>query len=320
MIGISVPVSLIVSLLFFYLFDVSINVISLAGLIVGIGLMIDNSIIVIDNIVQHVERKDAALVKASARATVEVIGPLISSALTTCAVFVPLIFLGGIAGALFYDQALSISIGLASSLIVSVTLIPVMYVVFTGTGKRTLSVKIPGGGFWAMTHAYKKGYDWVLNNRKTFVGMTILLLLAGAIAYIMLDKERFPSMGQSEVIAVIDWNKNITKAENGRRVEALIHDNDSLIQMVSAMVGEQWYLMDHTANLSGTQANIYFQCKNQGDLDLFIRHFESWMHRHYPRAVYNLSPPANMFERVFGSNQPPLQVRLTSTGTASLKR
>lgn len=311
LIGISVPVSLIVSFLFFYLFDISINVISLSGLIVGLGLMIDNSIIVIDNIVQHAERKDTSLVNASANATIEVIGPLITSALTTCAVFVPLIFLGGIAGALFYDQALSISIGLASSFIISITLIPVLYVVFA---KKNFSAEVKHGGLGAMTNLYEKGFHWVDNNRKTFISLTLLLLISGVAAYFMLDKERFPAFDQTEVIAEIDWNQNITKVENGKRVTALIQDYDSLLQSVSAMVGEQWYLIDQSSSLSGTQANIYFQCRNQDDLQKFKISFENWMRRHYPVAAYKLNPTVNMFERVFGSNQPPLQVRLASTG------
>ncbi|MEM6805206.1 MAG: efflux RND transporter permease subunit, partial [Bacteroidota bacterium] len=110
LIGISIPFSLFLSLLFFYFLKISINIISLSGLILGIGLMIDNAIIVIDNISQYIGRglsRDEACVKG----TNEVIRPLVSSTLTTSAVFFPLIFLSGISGALFWDQALAVSIG-----------------------------------------------------------------------------------------------------------------------------------------------------------------------------------------------------------------
>ncbi|GAO30658.1 efflux RND transporter permease subunit [Geofilum rubicundum] len=130
LIGISIPAALIISLLFFHLVGISINIISLSGLILGVGMMIDNSIIVIDNITQHTERGES-LARACIKGTNEIFRPLISSVLTTCAVFIPLIFLSGISGALFYDQALSVAIGLVSSLIVSITLIPVLYHLFS---------------------------------------------------------------------------------------------------------------------------------------------------------------------------------------------
>jgi multidrug efflux pump subunit AcrB len=123
LIALSVPTALIISLLFFNLTGLSLNIISLSGLILGVGMMIDNSIIVIDNITQHIERGHP-LHEACIRGTNEVIRPLISSVLTTCAVFIPLIFLSGIAGALFYDQAIAVASGLAASLVVSITLIP----------------------------------------------------------------------------------------------------------------------------------------------------------------------------------------------------
>ena len=114
-IGFSIPATLVISLLFFYVVGLSINIISLAGLILGIGMMIDNSIVVIENITQWIDR-GLSLVDACIKGTNEIITPLISSVLTTCAVFIPLIFLSGISGALFYDQAIAIVIGQGVSL------------------------------------------------------------------------------------------------------------------------------------------------------------------------------------------------------------
>ncbi len=130
LIGLTIPVSIIISILVFFLAGLSINIISLSGLVLGVGMMIDNSIIVIDNIDQHY--KDKALDEACIAGTNEIIRPLLSSVLTTCAVFLPLIFLSGIAGELFYDQAIAVTIGLMISFIVSITLLPVYFRVFHG--------------------------------------------------------------------------------------------------------------------------------------------------------------------------------------------
>ena len=134
-IGFSIPATLVISLLFFYLVGLSINIISLAGLILGIGMMIDNSIVVIENITQWIDR-GLKLTDACVKGTNEVITPLISSVLVTCAVFIPLIFLSGISGALFYDQAIAIVIGQGVSLLVGVTLLPTIYYLLYKNGKE----------------------------------------------------------------------------------------------------------------------------------------------------------------------------------------
>lgn len=120
---ISIPLSLILTLLCFYLMGISLNIISLSGLILGVGMIVDNAIIVIDNIRQKGKATDNNIVDA----VKEVIMPMLSSVLTTCSVFIPLIFLSGTAGALFYDQAMGISIALFCSLAVAALVVPVYY-------------------------------------------------------------------------------------------------------------------------------------------------------------------------------------------------
>ncbi|MEG0500132.1 MAG: efflux RND transporter permease subunit, partial [Rikenellaceae bacterium] len=102
LITITIPLSLIITLLTFHLMGITINIISLSGLVLGMGMMVDNSIIVIDNVTQHWQR-GLPLKDAIAKATGEVFTPMLSSVLTTCSVFLPLIFLSGVAGSLFYD-------------------------------------------------------------------------------------------------------------------------------------------------------------------------------------------------------------------------
>src|SRR5690606_12464519 len=122
----SIFVSLIVSLLFLYTFHVSLNIVSLTGLILALGMMIDNSIIVTDNIGQY-RRKGMDIDEACIRGTNEVIAPMLSSSLTTIAVFIPLVFMSGIAGAVFFDQAFSVTVGLLVSYLTGIILLPVLY-------------------------------------------------------------------------------------------------------------------------------------------------------------------------------------------------
>src|SRR5690606_34500582 len=127
--GISLPVSLLASFLLFYLFNISINVISLSGLALGLGMLIDNAIIVMENITRK-RREGLPLFEACVQGVNEVMSALISSVLPTLAVFVPLVFLSGTAGALFYDQAVSVAAILGVSLMVAFILLPLLYMLF----------------------------------------------------------------------------------------------------------------------------------------------------------------------------------------------
>ncbi len=230
LIGISIPVALIISLLFFYLAGLSINIISLSGLVLGVGMMIDNSIIVIDNITQHRQRKfqtpkppttpeptgtkgtigtkgttetpgtpetprNPSLLQhlntACTNGTNEVIRPLITSVLTTCAVFIPLIFMKGMAGALFFDQAIAVSIGLGVSLIVSITLLPTLYRLFyKGTNKDSvINKKQPLYYYW-----YESGLKFVLRKGYFFVVVVLSMLVLAVIFWFWLPVTQFPVM------------------------------------------------------------------------------------------------------------------------------
>ena len=125
-IGLSMVVSLIISFLFFYLCKMSLNIISISGLILALGMMIDSSIIVTENITQY-RTRGYSLEEACNKGTTEVITPMLSSTFTTIAVFVPLVFMSGIAGAIFFDQAFAVTVGLMVSYFTGIMLLPVLY-------------------------------------------------------------------------------------------------------------------------------------------------------------------------------------------------
>ena len=130
-ISVSIPVSVIATFNLMYANDISLNMMSLGGIALAVGLLVDNSIVVLENIDRHKKHKqklnvDDADALAASQGTKEVSGAIVASTLTTMAVFVPLIFVEGIAGQLFRDQALTVSFALAASLVVALTLIPAM--------------------------------------------------------------------------------------------------------------------------------------------------------------------------------------------------
>lgn len=124
-ISISIPVSIIATFNLMYANDISLNIMSLGGIALAIGLLVDNSIVVLENIDRHkAKTKDFKL--AAALGTKEVSMAIIASTLTTMAVFFPLVFVEGIAGQLFADQALTVTFALAASLLVALSLIPML--------------------------------------------------------------------------------------------------------------------------------------------------------------------------------------------------
>ncbi len=124
-ISISIPVSIIATFNLMYGNDISLNIMSLGGIALAIGLLVDNSIVVLENIDRH-KKTEKNVAVAAAKGTKEVSMAIVASTLTTMAVFFPLVFVDGIAGQLFSDQALTVTFALLTSLIVALSIIPMM--------------------------------------------------------------------------------------------------------------------------------------------------------------------------------------------------
>ncbi len=124
-VGIAIPVSVIGTFLLMYTNNISLNIMSLGGIALAVGMLVDNSIVVLENIVRKKEQGQG-IVEAAQNGTTEVGSAVVAATLTTIAVFFPMVFISGIAGQLFRDQALTVTFALVFSLIVALTLIPML--------------------------------------------------------------------------------------------------------------------------------------------------------------------------------------------------
>ncbi len=124
-IGISIPISVVATFFLMYVWGISLNIMSLGGLTLGIGLLVDNSIVVLEAI-QRKREEGLGVVEAATVGASEVGQAVIASTMTTVCVFVPIVFVEGVAGQLFGDQALTVTFSLTVSLIVALTLIPML--------------------------------------------------------------------------------------------------------------------------------------------------------------------------------------------------
>ncbi len=314
LIGISIPVSLVVTLLFFYLAGLTVNIVSLSGMILGIGMMIDNAIIVVDNIHQY-RTRGTGLVQACIRGTNEVFRPMLSAVLTTCAVFIPLIFIGGISGALFYDQAVAVAIGLFVSLLVSVTLLPVYYHLLYRKRTARGNTSVPGR---ISRLNYEKLYEKVLFltfRRQGQVWIMVLLMLAGTVyLFYHLKKEKFPPLTKSEVMLSIDWNERVTPEENNRRVGQLLEGCGDYISYSTVLTGKQQFLLDRHMPGSAAEAMVYLEAAGPGMLDSLQRQLNRMLADGYPSAVWRFEETENVFEMIFSGDEPALEARLRYAG------
>ena len=289
-IAISIPSSLLISILLLYLLNISINIISLSGLVLGVGLMIDNAIIVIDNITQKAENH--TIFQAVTKGTVEVVSPLISSALTTISVFIPLIFLSGIAGALFYDQAISVSVGLLTSILVSTILIPVIFFLLARQNTFLLQKK-------NITDAYyDKGYQYFHHRKKVvfaIAGAGILLL--GLVAII--PQQKLPGLTQTDTILNIEWKQAVNLSENQRRIDSLLHQIPEAITYI-AYSGKQDFILKKQKQQSQNQSRLYINTSSNDNLKRLKKKITKALQH---KAFFEFQPADNVFNYIFGNNK-----------------
>ncbi|QZE13378.1 efflux RND transporter permease subunit [Halosquirtibacter laminarini] len=312
LIGVSVPISLVISLLLFYLLGISINIISLSGLILGVGMMIDNSIIVIDNISQRISMGES-LMEGVSKGTHEVIRPLIASVLTTCAVFLPLVYLSGISGALFYDQAMAVTIGLSASLLVSITLIPTLYLlIWRKKAKKSKLKKRSHPKIFSTTDLYEQGWHWVFKHRSAMFVSFLLLIGVALLLTRVLPKERFPVLNENEVVVKVDWNNQINIEENRRRVQEFIHYIKSEVNHSDCYVGVQQFFHHNDLELSENECAIYLQLKEGRDKNSIEKKISEYFSKNNTNASFSVSIPPSGFTQMFEGQEAPFIVYLES--------
>lgn len=310
----TIPVSLLVTLLFFHLLHISINVISLSGLILGVGMMVDNSIIVIDNIRQRLNT-DSNLEKAVTEGTREVFAPMLSSVLTTCSVFVPLIFLSGVAGALFYDQAMAVALALFSSLAVSVLVIPVYYYMLYRCQTGRTSLTGPTSRKGKLVVVYEKIHASVFRHSWLWLSLSFLCIPESALMFYLLDKERMPYIAPEDALITIDWNYGISAEENDRRMSQLLEAGKDNIEASTVMAGVQEFLLGHTKDLTSSESVAYVRCADAEALDDAVETIRQWLSSNYPNADMEVSSSGNVYDMVFDTGGSDLEIHLqTSDG------
>ena len=202
---VSIPVSVIFAVVLMYFTGVTINMISLSGLAVSVGMLVDNSVVVIENI-YRLRAKGATVIQAAVSGAQQVLGAVTASTLTTVCVFAPIVFVEGLTRQLFTDLALTITYSLLASLLVALTLVPAM----AGGMLRREMVQKPGL-LDKIYPAYRKAITFALDHKAGVLLLSLVLLVTSAGAAVMRGFTFMPEMDMNNLSLTVTMPEGTTR-------------------------------------------------------------------------------------------------------------
>ena len=204
---VSIPVSVIFAVVLMYFTGVTINMISLSGLAVSVGMLVDNSVVVIENI-YRLRAKGATVIQAAVSGAQQVLGAVTASTLTTVCVFAPIVFVEGLTRQLFTDLALTITYSLLASLLVALTLVPAM----AGGMLRREMVQKPGL-LDKIYPAYRKAIVFALDHKAGVLLLSLVLLVTSAGAAVMRGFTFMPEMDMNNLSLTVTMPEGTTRRQ-----------------------------------------------------------------------------------------------------------
>ncbi len=312
-----IPTSLIFSMLLFYLFGLSLNTLSLSGLLLGVGMMVDNTIILIDNISGRWARS-SDLYSSVIEGTKEVRGAMFSSLLTTCCVFIPIVFISGIAGALFSHQAIAVTITLLTSYFITITVVPVYYYWWFRKQKETKSSHslVKFDFITPMLKWESRVMNKCIERSRIFIILIAVASLGSFFIFSLLKKEKLPHITYNECIANIVWNKQISVEQNRERVKEIENIIENKREHITSLIGVQQYVLGHSPDLSISEASLYIKCNKEKELLNVKEIIIDFLKTHYPNAICTFKEAGNVLDVVFGENQSLLSAKLMSANAS----
>ncbi len=256
-IGAAIPVSVIATFALMYFNGFTLNTVSFGGLALGVGMLVDNSIVVLENIFRHREEGQSNM-RAAIDGSNEVALAITASTMTTVAVFVPVVFIGGMSAETFKQLAYVVSFALLCSLIISITVVPSLSARFLRAGSATKRAGLAG---WIgnvqdkMGDIYAGTIGWALDHRLIVVS-TAVLLFAGSMYIIpLIGVELQPEVDEGQIQVDLEL-------EPGTRVEVTDSVMERMARIISENVPEAMYIMTE----AGSNSSYYYRGTNSGRL------------------------------------------------------
>ena len=232
-IGVAIPISVLATFILLYFTNITLNVVSLGGLALGIGMLVDNSIVVLENIYrlrsEGYSKKKAAIIGGK-----NITGAIVASTMTTVSVFLPVVFLSGMTADIFKEMALTIAISLITSLIIALTLVPMMSSKILKRDKSKHH-KIMD----SIKSVYSKLLFWSLKRRAIVLILAIVIFASSVFGVMQMGMEYFPATDEGQLSISVQMDKGTSyqnTVDKVMEVENLLQ-NYSEIEIINSSVG-----------------------------------------------------------------------------------
>ncbi|MCF7926650.1 MAG: efflux RND transporter permease subunit [Candidatus Izimaplasma sp.] len=315
-VGISIPISLLFAIILIYFSNITLNIVSLGGLALGIGMLVDNSIVVMENIFRF-KKEGYSNNEAAIEGTKEVAGAIFASTLTTVSVFIPVIFIEGFIKEIFMQMALTIAYSLVASLIIALTLV-------SSISSKILkedTQKNKEGSFLSKVH---KTYESTLNIAFKFkyLVLSLVLILFGGFVFLSLQNgfEYFPASDEGQLTVTID-----NPADDPQEYEEFITTLDSIsqdfltyedIETVGISLGSLELTMVGGSDASTATANVLLKEDRTLTTSEMQVELENLLNQDYQMIEYSISGSQQQTEAMTGSG---IQVQLKGYDLDTLK-
>lgn len=267
-VSVAIPVSLIATFALMYAFGFTINLMTLGGLALGVGMMVDSAIVVLENIQRRRSELGESAHAAAVAGSNEIVGPIVASTLTTLAIFIPMLFARELAGQLFRELAIVVALALACSLIVALTIMPMLTARFVGLPQRpergaTRRLSDAGGRVYERLDGfYRRLLEGALAAPRRVVAGAVIATLLAMIGFTQLGTEFMPASDEGEVRVGLEMPPG-TRLElmddQARKAEAVVRRVVPDAVSVVTTVGSGGYRAD-----AGAEADIRIELPGAG--------------------------------------------------------
>ena len=251
----SIPISIITAIVCMYFSGITLNVISLSGLALGVGMLVDNSIVVIENI-YRLRNEGYSAKEAAIKGAGEVAGAIMASTLTTVCVFLPIVFTEGITRQLFVDMGLTIAYSLLASLLVALTVVPAM-----GSGMLAKAKPKKEGRFFdGMMKVYEKMLALALRWKPVVLILVVVLLVVSTLAAFSRGTAFMPEMDSTQITMSLTMPKDTPLTETAEVTDAVVEKVAEMEEVtdIGAMVSTSSMSMIMGGGNSATNATTIY--------------------------------------------------------------
>lgn len=271
---IAMPCCILFTFLIMNVLGITLNMMSLGGITLGVGMIVDNSIVVLENIFTY--RADGYdRLEACTKGTGEVIGAVIASTLTTVAVFLPIALSGGMAGMMFKEFCITIVALLLSSLIISITLVPLLCYFLLG-GTKQQSVKPQGSGATPITEkplsrAYRSSLNFLITHRWAGVALTVVICIVSVLSVSQAGMELIPEMDEGEVSVTVSMPNGSTMEDTADiedRIAAIAVDTIPELEQIYYSTGSSTSIMSSSSGASVTISLVDLDQRDRSSADI----------------------------------------------------